>query len=135
MLPPTGDSFQAYLNAQMVQTIGLLLGALLTGILFSTAISSLFLLSSREVDKNLLRRNRFLCVYIIVLLLTVLIFYAEGFVVVIIFFSQPQDTAQKMFETWNNVTNPTTGVIILLADGVLVRLQITMSICLAIPCF
>ncbi len=115
----TEDPFRAYLNALMMRMIGLLLGSLLTGALLALGIASLPLLSLRGGDKNLLRRNRFLCAYIIMLLPIVLVFDAEGFLVTNgndIFFSQPQNTIQKVW-------CPTLVVIILLADGVLVRLS------------
>ncbi len=119
------EEFQAYLNILMTNMVGLLVGALLTGILLSLGISSLFLLSSKGRDRNLLRRNRFLRVYIIILLSTVLIFDAEAFVGVnrvAIFFSQPRHTAQELTGIWAKVLGLTTAAIVLLADGVLVRL-------------
>ncbi len=119
------DSLQTYLNGLMVDMVGLLLGTLLTGVLLSLTISSLPLLSSRGGDKNLLKRNQFLRVYIIILLSAVLIFEAEVFVVmnsVAIFFSQSQDVVQFFFKIWGKVTGITTAVIVLLSDGILVRL-------------
>ncbi len=87
---------------------------------------SLSLLSFKRENKNFLRRNYFLCAYIIILLLTVPIFEAERFVVVnssTIFFSQPQDTLHKILGIWGVVSGLTTAVIVLLTDGVLVCLH------------
>ncbi len=119
-------SVQTYLNSLMTNMIGLLLGAVLTGVLLSLGISSLFLLSSKGGDEDSLKRNRLLRTYITILLLTVLIFDAEQFVglnSVAIFFSQPLDKVQLFSEVWGKVTGTTTIVIVLLADAVLVCLS------------
>ncbi len=126
MHPITEDSVQASSNVQMMQMIGLSFGILLTGIFLTLGISSLLLLSFERGNRNFLRRNHFLCVYIIVLLLTVPTFEAERFIVVnssTIFFSQPQDTLHKILGIWGIVSGLTTVIIVLLTDGVLVRLS------------
>ncbi len=113
-----------------MRIVGILLGTLFTGILLTLGISSLFLLSSRGGDRNLLRRNCFLRAYIIVLLSTALILSAEGFVIVVTdittFFSLPQDTTHENFEMWGKITGSTMAVIVLLADGILVHLSRTV---------
>ncbi len=123
MRPLTEDSTRTnFLKDQMMQMIGLLLGVLLTGILLTLGISSLFLLSFKGENKNLSRRNRLLRVYIIVLLLVVPIFGAGAFVLLsgdIVFFSQQKDTLERF---WGKVVASTTMAIILLADGLLVCL-------------
>ncbi len=113
------------MNVLMMEMIGLLLGTLLTGVLLTLGISSLFLLSSNGGDRNLLRRNHFLRVYIIILLSTVVVFDAEGFVLVnsSIIISQPLDMLQKFLGMWAKVVGITSMVSVLLADGVLVRLS------------
>ncbi len=125
----TTEDFQAILNGQMMNSIGLLLSTLSTGILLSLGISSLFLLSSRGEDRSLLRRNRFLRIYIIISLLTVLALDVEVFVLVnettiFEFFSQPQSAYDKFERIWTKVSGTTMLVIVILADGVLVRLPV-----------
>lgn len=122
----TEDPAQANLKGTMTRMIGLLLGTLLTGILLTLGISSLFLLASRRGDRNLLRRNRFLRAYIIILLMTMVLFDTGVFVGVdsiALFFYRPQDTLQKFIEIWGKVMGTTTLFAILWADGVLVRLS------------
>ncbi len=129
-IPPTMDPIpvdptfvQAILSSQMMQMMGLLLGTLLTGILLTIGISSLFLLSSFKREHGALsRRNRILRVCVIVLLLAVPSFGAGVFVLLngnVVFFSQPQGALTRF---WGKVVASTTMVIILLADGLLVRL-------------
>ncbi len=124
----TTEDFEATLNDQLMESIGLLLGTLLTGALLSLGIHSLFLLSSRVGDRSLLRLNRLLCAYIIILLLSVLAYDTGVFVVVnetAIFnlFSQPLNAIRKTKGILFIVVGSTSAVIPLLADGVLVRLS------------
>ncbi len=114
------------LKDQMMQSLGLFISTLLTGILFALGTSSLFLLSSSREDENLLRRNRFLRVYIVVLLLAILVLDIEVFILVneitiFKFFSQELNTYQNLQGIWTKLSGSTMLVIILLSDGVLVR--------------
>lgn len=123
----TTEDFEAILNDQLMESIGFLLGTLLTGALLSLGIHSFFLLSPRAGDGSLLRPNCLLRAYIIILLLTVLAFDAGVLLVVnetaiFNFLSQPPDTIQKFKGMLFNVVGSTTMVVVLLADGVLVRL-------------
>ncbi len=121
----TTEDFETTLNALMTQIIGLALGSLLTGILISLGISSLFLLSSRKGDRSLLRQNRLFSAYIITSLSAVLALEAGVFVAIkdataSELFSQPQNTYRQLEGIWNRVAM---AVIILSADGVLVCLS------------
>lgn len=125
----TTEDVAANLSAQMMATIGLLLCTLITGILLAVGTSSLFLLSSGEEERSLLRRNRFLRAYIVIILSTVLVLDAAVFVAingptVFKFFSQPQNTYQKIVAIWTNVLGSTMVAIILSADGVLVSVPV-----------
>ncbi len=106
--------------------MGLLYENQFPGVLLALGVSSLILLSSTRADRNLLTRNRFLRVYIIILLLTVLTFDAEVFVLVngvdVFNFARSQDALQKFVGMWGRVLGATSMVITLLADGVLVCL-------------
>lgn len=122
---PAPEDFQAVLYDQMVHMIGLLFGTLLTGILLVLGVSSIFLLSS-DGDRSLSRRNRFLCVYITILLLVVLALDAEVFILgngFAVFFSQPQNRIQEILGVWGKVVGSTALVVALLADGIFVCLS------------
>ncbi len=124
-MPFTTKIFEATPKRQMMESMGLLFGTLLTGVLLTLRISSLFLLSSRRADRNLLRRNRFLRVYIIILLLTVLTFDAEVFALVngaAVISSQSHNALQRFVGTLGWALGATTMVIALFGDGILVRL-------------
>lgn len=124
-MPPTpGDAagLQAVLHDQTMFMVGLMLGTLLTGILVTLGASSIFLLASNG-DKILLGQNRFLCVYIIVLLLTVLVFDAEVFILgngLSIFSSQPPNKILELFGIWSVAVGLTSLAITLLGDGIFV---------------
>lgn len=122
---PAPEDFQAVLYDQMVHMIGLLFGTLLTGILLVLGVSSILLLSS-DGDRSLSRRNRFLCVYITILLLAVLALDAEVFILgngFAVFFSQPQNRIQEILGVWGKVVGSTALVVALLADGIFVCLS------------
>ncbi len=120
----TTENVQAILNDQMVQMIGPLFGILLTGILLTLGVSSLFLLSSKGGNRDLSMRNQLLRTYVVILLLAVLALDAEAFVMgnsVAIFFSHPQIQIQEFRVILGQVVGSTTLAIGLLADGLLVR--------------
>lgn len=122
---PAPEDFQAVLYDQMVHMIGLLFGTLLTGILLVLGVSSILLLSS-DGDRSLSRRNRFLCVYITILLLAVLAIDAEVFILgngFAVFFSQPRNRIQEILGLWGKVVGSTALVVALLADGIFVCLS------------
>lgn len=122
---PAPEDFQAVLYDQMVHMIGLLFGTLLTGILLVLGVSSILLLSS-DGDRSLSRRNRFLCVYITILLLAVLAIDAEVFILgngFAVFFSQPRNRIQEILGLWGKAVGSTALVVALLADGIFVCLS------------
>lgn len=130
MLRLTTEDIVALLSDQMMETMGLLLCTLITGILLAVGTSSLFLLSSREEERSLLRWNRFLRAYIVIILSTVLVLNAAVFVTVnepIIgfkFFSQSQNIYQEFVVIWTKVSGSTMVAIVLSADGVLVSVPV-----------
>ncbi len=123
----TTEDFEVILNDQAMESIGLLLGALLTGALLTLGISTLFLLPSRAEDGRLLRSNCLLRTYVIISSLSVLAFDAGILVVanetaILKFFSQSLKVIDKSRGMLFSVVGSTTMIVILLADGVLVHL-------------
>lgn len=131
-MPSTpGDvaDLQAILHDQTMSMVGLMLGTLLTGILLTLGASSIFLLSSNK-DESLLGQNRFLCIYVIILLSAVLVFDVEVFVLgngFSIFLSQPPNKILELFEMWSFTMGSTALAITLLADGIFVCLLLLLS--------
>ncbi len=130
MPQPTTEDIVALPSDQMMQNMGLLLCTLITGILLAVGTSSLFLLSSREEKRSLLRRNRFLRAYIVIILSTVLVLNAAVFdtvnepIIGFKFFSQSQNTYQKFVVIWNKISGSSIVAIVLSADGVLVSVPV-----------
>ncbi len=122
MRPAPADT-QEVLYDHMMHMVGLIFGVLLTGVLLTLGVSSVFLLSSKGVRGSTRRFNRFLCAYVIILLLNILAFDAEVFILgngSAIFPSLPPNEIQKLFGIWGKAVGSTTLVIGLMADGILV---------------
>lgn len=125
IMDPAPEVIQVILHTQMIEMIGLLFCVLLTGIVLTLGVASILLLYSQE-DRNLLRRNRILCAYIILLFLLIFCFEAVAFAVdnsFTIFFSQPPNKTLEAVEKLGGVVGATSLASGLLCDAVFVRLS------------